>query len=220
MGTEDKVEVGVQHIDIRRDLPVFSGEKGERLDEWLDGIESYLNSIHYPQSHRSGFLMEHIEGVARRELRCEWLTWKNTWAELVELLEQYFGQPKPTIPATFSMSPTTPYTPSTIPAILSMSPSTPVNPALLPTTPVTYLTSPLTPVTPAFIPTTPVNRSTSPSTTVTPAFIPTTPMTSGMPSPKYTMHVLPPPWPPPTRFRHIIFIIIISLLYNHNYLIS
>ena len=55
MGTEDKVEVGVQYISTRRDLPVFRGENGERVEEWIERIESHLDATHYPQAERSAF---------------------------------------------------------------------------------------------------------------------------------------------------------------------
>ena len=79
-------EARVQYVSNRREIPVI-------FEEWIDSIKGYLNAIHYPQSERSVFLMEHIDGVARRELRCEGLTWKNIWVELVEMLDQCFGQP-------------------------------------------------------------------------------------------------------------------------------
>ena len=71
MGTEDKVEVGVQYISTRRDLPVFRGENGERVEEWIERIESHLDATHYPQAERLAFLMEYIDGVARREVKAE-----------------------------------------------------------------------------------------------------------------------------------------------------
>ena len=86
MGTEDKVEVGVQYISTRRDLPVFRGDNGERVEEWIERIESHIDATHYPQAERSAFLMEHIDGVARREVKAEGLSEKSGWDKIVSLL--------------------------------------------------------------------------------------------------------------------------------------
>ena len=86
MGTEDKVEVGIQYISTRRDLPVFRGENGERVEEWIERIESLLDATHYPQAERSAFLIEHIDGVARREVKAERVSEKSGWDKIVGLL--------------------------------------------------------------------------------------------------------------------------------------
>ena len=92
MGTEDNVDVGVQYISTRRDLPVFRGENGERVEEWIERIESHLDANHYPQTERSAFLMEHIDGIARREVKAEGLSEKSCWDKIVGLLRDCYSR--------------------------------------------------------------------------------------------------------------------------------
>ena len=99
-------------------MPTFSGALDENLEVWVDTLERHLEETRFPVAYRSGFLLEHVGGIALRELRVEGFTHKSDWADLIEFLSKLYG--KPAIP-----SPPTPVT--TSPSISAIpSPPTPV----------------------------------------------------------------------------------------------
>ena len=85
----------VQYISPRKELPLFSGERDDNVDEWIATLESHLEATNYPKSQRSAFLVEHTKGNALRELRCESLSASSEWSSLVATLRQCYGKRKP-----------------------------------------------------------------------------------------------------------------------------
>ena len=88
-------EVEVLYNSTRKEMPTFSGARGERLEEWVEAVELHLVNTRYPKAQRSAFLLEHISGDALRELRCEGLSAKSEWSSLVDLLRQCYGKRRP-----------------------------------------------------------------------------------------------------------------------------
>ena len=177
-------------------MPTFSGALEENLEVWVETLESHLEETRFPVAFRSGFLLEHVGGIALRELRVEGFTHKSDWVDLIEMLSELYG--KPAIP-----SPSTPVTTSPSKSAIP-SPPTPVMTSSsksaipYPPTPVTTspsksaIPSPPTPVTTSpsksAIPSPPTPVTTSPSISAIPS--PSTPVTT---SP--SKHAIPPPSP-------------------------
>ena len=179
-------------------MPTFSGALEENLEVWVETLESHLEETRFPVAHRSGFLLEHVGGIALRELRVEGFTHKSDWADLIEMLSELYG--KPAIP-----SPPTPVTTSPSKSAIP-SPPTPVT---------TYPSKSAIPSPPTPVTTSPsISAIPSPSTPVT-----TSPSKHAIPPPSPTMSPqlrTTPAIPPPNKYKRFAVLSLLRMFKEKN----
>ena len=74
----------------KRKLKYFSGKSDERVDDWIDEAHSVLNSV--TAIDRVNYLIGHLDGVARDEVKYASDTDKADIESIFELLKKQFGE--------------------------------------------------------------------------------------------------------------------------------
>lgn len=81
------------HTDFK--CPTFSGHlnRGDSLsiEEWIEHVQNYFIMRKIPESEKMGFVVNHLEGEARSEIKFRQLHTKGSVEEVFEVLRELYG---------------------------------------------------------------------------------------------------------------------------------